>query len=79
MNVHVCARPSCFPVLFQNVKEHRQSISTVQSYGHLKTKTPYAVGTRRGYGLGYLLDCQPKIFLSFSWNASDFFWSSAVL
>ena len=37
--------------LCQHVKEHRRLISTMQRYDNIETKIPYAVGTRRGYGL----------------------------
>ena len=51
----------------------------MQRYGEKKIKTPYAEGTRRGYGITYVADYQPKIFFSLFWNSNDFIWLRAVL
>ena len=73
------AGPTPCGLLYQYVKEHRQSIVDDAKVRRIKHKKPYAEGTRRGYGLTYVADYQPKMFFSLSWNSNDFIWLRAVL
>ena len=60
MRIHECVIPSCriCRLLFVCINKSKSTVKprfrslTMQKYKLPQTKTPYAVGTRRGYGVG---------------------------